>query len=144
MEPITYRPYRPDDISAVRDILEADLGYSVPREVLAGRIDRMLARGGYTILVACDGERVVGFVGAVTFLAFEIEGEAAKVIALAVSGAYRRRGIGAGLLNAVETQCREVGITVILVNSGLPRTDAHAFYESQGYRKKSCGFTKNI
>ena len=82
--------------------------------------------------------------GAVTFLAFEIEGEAAKVIALAVSGEYRRRGIGAGLLHAVETKCREAGISVILVNSGLPRTGAHAFYEAQGYRKKSYGFTKSI
>ena len=67
-----------------------------------------------------------------------------KIIALAVSKEYRRKGIGTTLLKTAEQWAKENNIEVILLNSGLPRKDAHAFYESQGYFKKSYGFIKKI
>ena len=39
---------------------------------------------------------------------------------------------------------KENNIEVILLNSGLQREDAHSFYESQEYFKKSYGFIKRI
>lgn len=48
------------------------------------------------------------------------------------------------LLSTVENLCETSGFGVILINSGLPRTDAHRFYENHGYIKKSFGFTKQI
>ena len=75
---------------------------------------------------------------------FELENEGMKIIALAVSKEYRRKGIGTALLKTAEQWAKENNIEVILLNSGLPREDAHAFYESQGYFKKSYGFIKKI
>lgn len=139
-----YRKYENGDISDVRDILENDLGYNCEIEKLDIRIQEMSSRGNYQIFVACDGDKVVGFIGCVSYLAFELENEGMKIIALAVSKEYRRKGIGTKLLKTAEQWAKENNIEVILLNSGLPREDAHTFYESQGYFKKSYGFIKRI
>ena len=139
-----YRKYDSRDISDIRDILENDLGYNCEIEKLNIRIQEMSSRGNYQIFVACDGDKVVGFIGCVSYLAFELENEGMKIIALAVSKEYRRKGIGTQLLKTAEQWAKENNIEVILLNSGLPRENAHKFYESQGYFKKSYGFIKRI
>ena len=139
-----YRKYESGDISAIRDILENDLGYNCELDSLKNRVDEMIKRGNYQIFVACDGSKVVGYTGCVNYLAFELENEGMKIIALAVSKEYRRKGIGTQLLKTAEQWAKENNIEVVLLNSGLPREDAHAFYESQGYFKKSYGFIKRI
>lgn len=139
-----YRKYESKDISAIRDILENDLGYNCELDKLNDRIDEMLKRGNYQIFVACDNDKVVGYIGCVSYLAFELDNEGMKIIALAVSKEYRRKGIGTKLLKTAEQWAKENNIEVILLNSGLLREDAHAFYESQGYFKKSYGFIKKI
>ena len=139
-----YRKYESGDISAIRDILENDLGYNCKLDKLNDRIDEMLKRGNYQIFVACDGDKVVGYIGCVNYLAFELENEGMKIIALAVSKKYRRKGIGTQLLKTAEQWAKENNVEVVLLNSGLPRENAHAFYESQGYFKKSFGFIKRI
>ena len=139
-----YRKYERKDISAIRDILENDLGYNCELDKLNKRINEMLKRGNYQIFVACDDDKVVGYIGCVSYLAFELENEGMKIIALAVSKEYRRKGIGTELLKTAERWAKENNIEVILLNSGLPREDAHRFYESQGYFKKSYGFIKRI
>ena len=139
-----YRKYESGDISAIRDILENDLGYNCELNSLKNRVDEMMTRGNYQIFVACVGDKVVGYIGCVNYLAFELENEGMKIIALAVSKKYRRKGIGTQLLKTAEQWAKENNIEVVLLNSGLPREDAHTFYESQGYFKKSFGFIKKI
>ena len=139
-----YRKYESKDISAIRDVLENDLGYNCDLNKLNIRVEEMMKRGNYQIFVACDGDKVVGYIGCVSYLAFELENEGMKIIALAVSKKYRRKGIGTTLLKTSEQWAKENNIEVILLNSGLPREDAHAFYESQGFFKKSYGFIKRI
>ncbi len=87
---IAYREYMQSDLKYVRDILEFDLGYNVSLDELEKRISEMLSCNNYKIFVACNDERVIGFVGMVSFIAFEIENKAAKIIALAVSQEYRK------------------------------------------------------
>lgn len=144
MYKIEYREYIPDDLTELQGILKNDLGYDVPAKNLERRINRMLTCGNYKIFVACAGEKIVGFVGAVSFIAFEVENDALKIIALAVSQEYRRQGIGTNLLETVEKYAEENGMGVILLNSGLMRENAHKFYESQGYLKRSFGFIKAL
>ena len=60
-----YRKYESGDISAIRDILENDLGYNCGLENLKKRVDEMMSRGNYQIFVACDGDKVVGYIGCV-------------------------------------------------------------------------------
>ena len=139
-----YRKYESGDISAIRDILENDLGYNCELDSLKKRVDEMIKRGNYQIFVAEDDNKVVGYIGCVNYLAFELENEGMKIIALAVSKEYRRKGIGTQLLKTAEQWAKENNIDVVLLNSGLLREEAHVFYESQGYFKKSYGFIKRI
>ena len=139
-----YRKYESGDISAIRDILENDLGYNCELDSLKKRVDEMMKRGNYQIFVAEDDNKVVGYIGCVNYLAFELENEGMKIIALAVSKEYRRKGIGTQLLKTAEQWAKENNVEVVLLNSGLPREDAHSFYESQGYFKKSYGFIKKL
>ena len=139
-----YRKYETRDISAIRDILENDLGYNCELESLKYRVEEMMKRGNYQIFVAEDDNKVVGYIGCVNYLAFELENEGMKIIALAVSKEYRRKGIGTQLLKTAEQWAKENNVEVVLLNSGLPREDAHSFYESQGYFKKSYGFIKKL
>ena len=139
-----FRKYESKDISAIRDILENDLGYNCELDKLNTRVDEMLKRGNYQIFVACDGDKVEGYIGCGSYLAFELDSEGMKIIALAVSKEYRRKGIGTQLLKTAEQWAKENNIEVILLNSGLSREDAHAFYESQSYFKKSYGFIKRL
>lgn len=139
-----YREFEPKDLPAIRDLLENDLGYRCEVDGLQKRIDEMMMRGNYKIFVACDGYDVVGFIGCVTYLAFELDNEGMKIIALAVSTEYRGKGVGSGLIKTAEDWAKENDVGVILVNSGLQREKTHIFYENKGYRKKSYGFIKNI
>ena len=139
-----YRNYKSEDIFALRDIMKKDLGYNCKLSNLKSRVEEMMKRGNYTIIVADDNGKVVGFIGCVNYLAFELKNEGMKIIALAVSKEYRRKGIGTSLIKAAEKQAKENGFEVILLNSGLLRNDAHSFYESQGYSKNSYGFIKKL
>lgn len=140
----TYRAFSDGDIESIRDILDKDLGYNVTSSELKFRIDEMMRRGNYKIVVACDEDIVIGYVGFTSFLAFEVDNEAVKVLALAVSGEYRRQGVGTGLMREVEKFANKYSMKVISLNSGLMRKNAHKFYESLGYFKKSYGFIKNL
>ena len=139
---IIYREFELGDTKAVRDILDNDLGYNVAFDELQKRIRNMLHHGNYKIYVACDNEIAIGFVAAVSYLAFEVKNPVMKVIAFAVSEKFRNNGIGTNLLKCIETFAQDNHIDAILLNSGLPREAAHKFYEAQGYRKKSFGFVK--
>lgn len=141
---VTYREYQNKDLIYIRNILENDLGYDVPACELENRIKEMLSDKNYTVIVACDGEKVIGFIGAVSYITFEMKQKVAKIIALAVSEEYRNNGVGTDLLKEVELRCRDNDISIILLNSGLSRENAHKFYEAKGYSKKSFGFVKVI
>lgn len=139
-----YREFESKDLPAIRDLLENELGYRCKIDSLRKRIEKMMLRGNYKIFVACDGDAVVGFIGCVTFLAFELENECMKIIALAVSNEYRGMGIGSALIKTSENWAKSKGVGVALVNSGLHREKAHIFYENKGYHKKSYGFIKSL
>lgn len=55
-----------------------------------------------------------------------------NILGLAVSGNYRRRGVGKMLLAAAETWGKEHGAEYMRINSGESRKGAHEFYRTQG------------
>ncbi len=87
-----------------------------------------------------DNDRVIGSVGYNSIA----NSDDVVLHRLFVKYNLKHQGIGTALLKTAEQWAKENNIEVILLNSGLPREDAHAFYESQGYFKKSYGFIKKI
>jgi len=130
------------DYAAICSLVNDELGYpDVSEEELTHRIDMMNQDKSYCVFIALIDEKIVGFIGAVQSIAFE-HGKYMRITALAVAKEYQNRGIGGSLLKHVEDFTASMGITVITLNSGLARLDAHKFYEHNGYAAKSYGFWK--
>jgi ribosomal protein S18 acetylase RimI-like enzyme len=87
-------------------------------------------------------ERAGSVVGVVALLAPGAPGRAvaetgeAELSRLAVSGAARRRGIGAALVERCETLAREEGWEAIALWSRRYQLAAHRLYEARGYRRE--------
>lgn len=133
------------DTQSIGNLIRNELGYTnLDFNKLTNRFQRMKQNQDYFILVAKDADAVVGFIGICKGIAFELDGEYIRIIALAVNTDYQHNGIGAQLIRYAEGYAIEQGIHYILVNSGLQRMDAHRFYEKNGYTKKGYSFKKEI
>ena len=113
--------------------LVSDLGYRTSSSQMRTRLEAILKDHDFHTLVACDGDQIVGFVGTRVGPLYESDDRYGQIMALAVASARQRSGIGRMLMQAAETSLIQRGARVLVVTSGNHRTDAHAFYEKNGY-----------
>lgn len=119
----------------------AQLGYPTESQVAAERLNVILANpAGEAILTAVMDERVVGWVHTqrVNFLGSE---PFAEIGGLVVDEAVRGQGVGRALMAAAEEWARTAGLSAVKLRSNTLRGEAHAFYESIGYRRIKSQFT---
>lgn len=135
----------PQDILSIGNLIRYELGYTnLDFNKFTNRFQMMKQNKDYLILVAKDADRVVGFIGTCKGIAFELDGEYMRIIALAVNRDYQHKGIGSQLIRHAEDYAIEQNIHYTAVSSGLQRIDAHRFYEKNGYTKKGYSFKKEI
>jgi len=133
------------DYKPIHGMIENELGYRLLNfEKLCARLDRMKKDDRHLTIVAEADGRTVGFIGIYRGLAYNYEGEYIQVLALAVTKEMQRKGIGALLTRWAEDYAVANDIHTIVLTSRLQREDAHAFYESKGYIKRSYGFYKEL
>jgi GNAT superfamily N-acetyltransferase len=96
--------------------------------VAADRLEKAIAGPRSGVLVAVEGETVVGF--GTTYLDIESVrfGQRCWVEDLAVDPSQRSGGIGAALLTAAREWAAANGATHLELDSSTARTDAHRFY----------------
>lgn len=63
---------------------------------------------------------------------------------LEVAEGARGRGVGSSLLNAVESFCRERGVSRIALMTPIENTDSVAWYLKRGFRVKRLYFEKKL
>lgn len=63
---------------------------------------------------------------------------------LVTSTAYRSAGVGKALLDELERRAREVGCSVLTLDSGVNRHDAHRFYLRERMHIASHHFAKRL
>lgn len=127
------RPLRPADVEGAKELLH-QLGYDMPADALARRIDRVLASGAHYAAVAEEGTKIVGLVHAYERPALEKPCEVV-VQSLVVDTRLRKAGIGKILMAAAEAWARANGLTHVVLHTREDRADARAFYEHLGYRQ---------
>jgi GNAT superfamily N-acetyltransferase len=142
---VTIREMRPSDAGEAA-LLSAELGYAVPAEILAERLEQFAGYDDHVVYVAClDSGKIVGWidVGVVEHLQSQRYGEIGGLI---VSGPYRGKGIGGKLVHEAEQWIADRGLSKVLVRSNIAREAAHAFYLRRAYRreKTSAVFTKDL
>ena len=124
--------------------LVSDLGYRTTSSQMHRRLESILRDHDYQTLVACDGDQIVGFIGTRIGPLYESDELYGQIMALAVASARQRGGIGRLLMQSAETILVQRGARVSVVTSGNHRTDAHAFYEKNGYTFTGRRYKKSL
>ena len=98
---------------------------------------------GYRFLGAFDGDRCLGLAGW-RLVATAHVGRKLYVDDLVTASAARSTGVGRALLGELERRAREAGCTVLDLDSGVQRHDAHRFYFRERMHVSSHHFTKRL
>jgi len=143
--PCIIRKIKQEDYSYIADIIRNDLGYCNSSDIdVAVRLNKIKDQSNYITFIAEYANKVVGFIGLIRGIAYEINGEYVRVAALATKQEFQNMGIGSKLLEEAENYARKINAETIVLNSGIQRIQAHEFYEKRGYIKKGYSFRKNI
>jgi GNAT superfamily N-acetyltransferase len=98
---------------------------------------------GLRFTAAYDGDRCVGVAGW-RLVATTTAIRKLYVDDLVTLGSERSRGIGAHLLSELTERARAAGCTILDLDSGVQRADAHRFYMREGLTITSFHFARRL
>lgn len=81
-----------------------------------------------------------GFCHGDFFNTFWMSGLTCYVSSLITREEDRGKGYGTAMLDYVKDMAKEKGCKAVTLDSGLPRTGAHTFYQKYGFEKSCYGF----
>ena len=87
-----------------------------------------------------DEGRYLGFCHGAYFNTFWLSGMTCYLSSLIVDEHERKKGYGTKLMDYAKKLAKERGCKAIVLDSGLPRLEAHQFYEDYGFEKGCYGF----
>jgi len=110
-------------------------GVDASADRLSSLLEAVVANGdrGF-VLLARVNERIVGVAYAATILSAEHSGLVAWLEELYVAPAYRSRGIGSALLDAVVERAHEVGVVAVDLEVDSSHSRAESLYRRLGFR----------
>lgn len=82
-----------------------------------------------------EGNEYIGFCHGTFFNTFWLSGQTCYLSSIITVDKYRRKGYAHKLVDHVKELAVERGCAAIVLDSGLPRKDAHNFYEKYGFEK---------
>ena len=133
-----------NDASAICRICTDDLGYECSEELVFNRL-KNIDSSREAVFAAEIDSAVVGYIHAEIYNTLYFQ-SMINILGLAVSHDHRRQGIGRALISRAENWGKEHGITIVRLNSGYSRKEAHEFYRAMGYddEKLQMRFLKNL
>lgn len=137
---VTVRAGRAEDATSVTGLV-GELGFPATLREVENRLAAMM-RAGETVLVAVEGQRVIGFAAVHITPVLHRPTPVGRITALVVSQASRGMGAGRSLVTAAEQIARDHGCGMIEVTSNRNLAAAHAFYDRLGYEVTSLRFRK--
>ena len=126
-----------EEVAAAVASLLAELGGRRPeRPALEAEVRALLAdpAGGSVLVAEADG-RLVGVLSASWQRAIHVPGVYATIQDLWVDGAWRSRGVGAELVEAIASQARARGVSRLEV--GLPRETFAAIASTESFYRRN-------
>lgn len=130
------------DAEAMARLID-ELGYPVTAEEVESRLAEIEAAGHCALLAEMDG-RVVGCLTTSMTLVLHRPAPVGRISLMVVDEAFRSQGIGAQMVAAAERMLADKGCQLVEVTSNLRRTDAHRFWERNGYERTSARFAKQV
>lgn len=131
------------DADAIAQLLDA-LGYPGTAPFIRTRIAQLLAHPDARLVVAADGARVVGVISLHFLPQLALAGDFCRISYLCVDEGARGGGIGAMLEARAAALARARGCDRIELHCHARRTDAHRFYERQGYSESPRYYAKSL
>lgn len=128
---IKYKNYTKGDTVTLTSLMH-ELGYSVDPKVLQNNIEEISKRGG-VVLIAEKMQQILGCVSVVIDVRLA-EGVYAEIVSLVVSKQSRGQGLGKELVQQAQAWAKS-RVSKIRVRANEVRSEAHGFYESQGFRE---------
>jgi GNAT superfamily N-acetyltransferase len=143
MESLRIRTATSDDAPALSTLL-GQLGYPTKAAEIPGRLRKLEARPGTTVLVAELNGRVVGCVTVHLFHSLHTSDPTAWLTAVVVDQAVRGKGIGSAMVKDAENWAIEHGAARIALTSAAHRKEAHEFYKARNYQETGVRLAKIV
>lgn len=133
IEGLSIRDARPGDEAALAK-LAVQLGYPTRVEAVAARIVKYFGNSEERVIVAELDGGVVAWTS-VALVDHFYTPRCVEISGLVVDSNLRGRGIGATLLGEAKRWAAELGVATVRLRANVVRTEAHRFYERQGFAR---------
>jgi len=132
---VTIRAAHPEDGKAISRLIRADLGIPVSAPHVTHQLANLVVNPRHRIFVAAVDDVVVGYLHMCDYDSLVLHFPMKQILSMAVSGSYRRVGIGKALLRRAEHTAKESGAGGIRLAAPPAQsgTEARAFFMHCGY-----------
>jgi GNAT superfamily N-acetyltransferase len=128
IEPVTEAT---TEVYAALELLLPQLNPQLPVPTME-RLQAIIADPAVTLLVARDGEQIVGTTTVIVYTTpFWIKARLDEVV---VDESARGKGVGAALVQASLDLARKKGVEVVELQSGVNREEANRLYPRMGFK----------
>ena len=140
---IQLRPARDADIGAIRELVR-QLGYEPSASALAATFQRLITEPDHRVLVAVDGDTLLGVLTLHWAPLLQYEAQAARIMTLVVDESARGKGVGKLLVERAAEIATEMGCETLELTTALHRKEAHAFYHAIGFETASLRLARKL
>lgn len=128
---------RLSDLEGLHALNTKVLGYDIDKKVMGQQLETLLERRDHFILVSETKEgELLGYLHAAAYDCLYFP-PLLNLLALAVGADFQGQGHGKALIQALRELADPADYTSLRINSGIARTEAHAFYRAIGCQEKA-------
>lgn len=125
-----------EDFDIVFDYVEKLWSYnSYNKEEIWAVYKKAIEEDNTFAFLLFDEEEAKGFCHGVYFDTFWLSGKTCYLSSIITNENERGKGYGIALMDHAKSLATKEGCKAIVLDSGMPRTGAHAFYEKYGFEK---------
>jgi ribosomal protein S18 acetylase RimI-like enzyme len=139
---VAVRKAAPADAEPIASLID-ELGYPVTAPDVEARL-RLVEEAGHCVLVGELDGQVIGCLSTSVMHVLHRPAPVGRISMMVVDERHRGRGIGATMIREAERLLAANGCQLVEVTSNNRRTDAHRFWESNGYERTSSRFAKDV
>ena len=143
MEQYTLRIATIDDSIQIAALLTS-LGHDTSNNQVRSNWRAFTASGNLAYVAATLSDQLVGVITIHTMIVLHRPKPVGRVTALFVDEQFRNLGIGGELLRTAEAELAKSGCGLVEITSNFRLTEAHSFYEQQGYSQTSVRLVKSL
>jgi len=120
------------DAESVSKLL-SQLGYQASPQLIRDKLEALEFSARDTVLLALDGKTTIGVISLHVLELFHQPGRLGRITSLVIDDAFQGQGVGTMLVYAADAFFTEQLCVRAEVTSSDHRTQAHNFYQQQGY-----------